>query len=719
MAVAVASAPEWRARLHQLLGVTQRLSGPSAALLLTRVMAEAVKEGHAAGAKEACTGDDVQQPQEDTDTPHQTQEPDAAAWLARTVDLACQTASQAILDDETSALERAQLDHVLGTLYYVNQAVRTTLLCDRLLSVGAPRTEEEARARSGADQGGAKKKAGGGKKGGGRGGGSGGGDHDADALGVRDEDLAAGIARFTRMDTEDMNHMQQLLLYLLNSAQARGYRRLGEWLYKRIEVPGGHDTHAWQPAQLIREFVYESTRKEVNFEMWLHMTSMRTNVGSAVEHLANCHDVQLPDLVRDRHTFAFRDGIYLAAEDRFVRYGTPEHHMLPSDLVAARFFNLPLGALERATDTDGNGRVDGEGEAEVTEGDGWRDIPTPHMQSILDYQDMGADVARWMYVFIGRLLYEVGERDNWQVVPYLKGAASSGKSTLLTRVCRGFYNPEDVGVLSNNIEVKFGLSALYDKLLIIGPEIKSDIKLEQAEFQSMVSGETVQVAIKCQTARTVDWTAPMILAGNQVPGWVDNAGSINRRIVLFDFPRMVVDGDMNLGKKLEAELPAILLKANRAYLEAVHLYSRGNVWKHLPEAFHETKREFAQDTNSLVAFLESGGLQFGKDLVIPHMVFKRLYLDYCEANDIKGKDKQQPTKILLSVPLAQRSCRYVSKRTFMYRGQTMCDAYIVGCDMVDTTATGAAAAVDMGGAVDEGDDALEPAAPPRRDGPFF
>ena len=79
------------------------------------------------------------------------------------------------------------------------------------------------------------------------------------------------------------------------------------------------------------------------------------------------------------------------------------------------------------------------------------------------------------------------------MIPYLKGAASSGKSTLLTRVCRSLYEPADVGVLSNNVERKFGLSALYDKLIFIGPEIKSDIALEQAEFQSMVSGETVQV----------------------------------------------------------------------------------------------------------------------------------------------------------------------------------------------------------------------------------
>jgi hypothetical protein len=36
--------------------------------------------------------------------------------------------------------------------------------------------------------------------------------------------------------------------------------------------------------------------------------------------------------------------------------------------------------------------------------------------------------------------------------------------------------------MSNNIERKFGLSALADKLLFIGPEIKADIALEQVTF---------------------------------------------------------------------------------------------------------------------------------------------------------------------------------------------------------------------------------------------
>ncbi len=136
-----------------------------------------------------------------------------------------------------------------------------------------------------------------------------------------------------------------------------------------------------------------------------------------------CHDVQLPELVRDRHVFAFSDGIYLAAADRFVAYGSPGHAALPSDLVAAKYFALPFyDGADSGGDYNANA-AGGDYNANAAGGDAdwYAGIPTPHLQSILDYQEMGEDVSRWMYAMIGRLIYEVGELDGWQVTFSLGG----------------------------------------------------------------------------------------------------------------------------------------------------------------------------------------------------------------------------------------------------------------------------------------------------------
>jgi hypothetical protein len=560
---------------------------------------------------------------------------------------------------------------LLSSLYYIKHAVVASNEAWRIL-------EEGPRAMTTASGGG------GGKGGKGKGGGGGGGVASTIADHAQRAALTAGNARFTAPDPEEANRMQQLLLYLLDTAHVRGYRRRHGMLFERRALEGrpNVDTHAWELACDMRQFVYEATRKEVNYEMWLNMTSGRGNVGSAVDYLTHCQDVQLPDLVRDRHVFSFRNAIYLAHEDRVVPYGTPEHARLPADLVSAKFFDLDLdlGLVNASVENI-------------------RDIPTPHLQSILDTQDMPREVAWWMYAMIGRLVYEVGEKDGWQVIPFLKGAASSGKSTILTRVCQNIYTRDDVGVLSNNIERKFGLSAIYDKLIFIGPEIKADIQLEQAEFQSMVSGEAVQVAVKCQTARSVAWVVPGALAGNEVPSWVDNSGSINRRIVLFEFPKRVHDGDMDLGKKLEAEMPRILVKANRIYLEAVRKCARDNVWKHLPPAFHKAKEDFTESVNSLVHFLRSGKLAFGRELCMPFEQFSAAYESYVSS---MGLTRLKLAGDRVAQPLLEAGCKIAKHITLRYRGGVVTGRFIIGCDFapepVDVDAVDAVdAAVGAGG----------------------
>ena len=349
--------------------------------------------------------------------------------LQKMIERGCTAANQVMLDGTGDTATRARADGVLQSLYYLNQALRTAMVSHRVL---------RATLTVGGD--------------------------DVQLPDVRDDELTAGIARFTRMDTEDANRTQQLLLYLLNCLQSQDYRRSNGECYKRVRSPDGHDTHAWEHACSIRDFVYESTRKEMCYEHWLNLTSLRTNMSAVVEHLSSCRDVQFPDLTRDRHVFSFRDGIYLAASDEFVAYGSAAAAALPAELSATKYSDLPFAAPEHVERCP----------------DDWYDTPTPRLQSIMDYQEMPQEVCRWLYVMIGRLLYDLNELDTWQVIPFLKGAASSGKSTILVRVCRGMYDAADVGVLSNNVERKFGLSALHDKLLFIAPEVKSDLGLEQA-----------------------------------------------------------------------------------------------------------------------------------------------------------------------------------------------------------------------------------------------
>lgn len=60
------------------------------------------------------------------------------------------------------------------------------------------------------------------------------------------------------------------------------------------------------------------------------------------------------------------------------------------------------------------------------------------------------------------MVFDLGERnEGWQVIPYLLGFAGTGKSSIAMDVIAKLYSPEDVGILSNNSEKTFGLSAPF------------------------------------------------------------------------------------------------------------------------------------------------------------------------------------------------------------------------------------------------------------------
>ncbi len=185
----------------------------------------------------------------------------------------------------------------------------------------------------------------------------------------------------------------------------RSYRKQGDHIFEPIIVDG-HNTHAWRQVCDISTFAYkEAGQKELELDMWLAFTS-GGNGKAVIEFLTKCDDFQFRTLRKSRTVFAFKNGVYLAAEDRFYEFATATQP-LSDNIVAAKYF--PLVFDEYA-------------------GMPWQDIPTNHFQGILNFQGFSADVSKWLHILIGRLIYALNDQDGWQVVPFMKGAASSGTS---------------------------------------------------------------------------------------------------------------------------------------------------------------------------------------------------------------------------------------------------------------------------------------------------
>jgi phage/plasmid-associated DNA primase len=228
----------------------------------------------------------------------------------------------------------------------------------------------------------------------------------------------------------------------------------------------------------------------------------------------------------------------------------------------------------------------------------------------------------------------MNEIDSWQVIPFLKGIAGSGKSTIITKALKKFYECEDVKTLSNNIEKKFGLWSIDGCFMFISPEVKGDLALEQAEFQSIVSGEDISIARKNEKAITKEWKTPGILAGNEVPNWKDNSGSIQRRIVVWNFTKQVTDADPKLDEKLDTELASLLQKCVKAYLDYTKKYGDKDIWSVLPKYFKDMRKKIASSTNSLQHFLESEKITYNSSAFIPQKVFVNIFMAHCQENNL-------------------------------------------------------------------------------------
>ncbi len=465
-------------------------------------------------------------------------------------------------------------------------------------------------------------------------------------------------------DESEPTPYQRLLLYLLNELKRQGMKRYKGQCCKQI-THGPYLTRAWKPLMEIEEFVYTYTQKEDKYDMWKNLTSKPGNVKESINHLTNCRDVQFPEINKNRHVWSFNNGLFVGKEwngemytTRFYKYGSHEFDTLDPTIVACKYFDLPFDHYENVH---------------------WYEIPTPHMDKILNYQKFPKDVAEWIFAFGGRLCFDVNEMDGWQCIPFFKGIARSGKSTLITKIFKRFYDSEDVRTLSNNIEKKFGLWSIHDGLMFISPEVKGDLALEQAEFQSMVSGEDVSIARKNQKALSKQWNVPGILAGNEVPNWRDNSGSIQRRFVTIDFSRQVQDADPHLDEKLENEIPLILCKCVKAYLEKVKQFGDQDIWKVLPKYFRDVQKQIAVVTNTLQNFLESEKLEYHPEKFVPQKLFVHVFNQHCQENNLP-RSKFNPD--IYVGPFSSKEIE-VRSTSVQYRGRMYASQPIIyGVDII-------------------------------------
>ena len=470
---------------------------------------------------------------------------------------------------------------------------------------------------------------------------------------------------------EDCIPYQKCLLYTLDEASKCGYRRYKDHCCEEIKTIEGYGTRAWVLKYEIQTFVRNIAPKDDEFLNWKNFTSKGSIYREVIDYISKCIDPQFPEIEKRRNVWSFKNGVFVGKEwipdrgvydCRFYPYDSKEFRCLDPTIISCKYFDQQFDDYSHI--------------------ENWQDIPTPNFDKVLNYQKFDKEVCNWAYVMGGRLCYDIGDLDSWQIIPFFKGIARSGKSTLINSVFKRFYESQDVGVLGNNIERKFGLSALKDSFMFIAPEIKGDLALEQAEFQSIVSGESVSIAVKNKTAVSIDWKVPGVLGGNEIPNWKDNSGSVLRRILPWNFTKQVQEADPNLEKKLEKELPVILLKCIRGYLDYSNKYRDRDIWNVVPPYFKLIQKQVAMVASTLTNFLESTNIEYGTELFVPQKLFVPVFNQHCQSNNL-GKHKFHPDFYM--GPFSTRDIE-VRNESVTYKGRLYPRQPIIyGLDVIEET----------------------------------
>ena len=459
-----------------------------------------------------------------------------------------------------------------------------------------------------------------------------------------------GLTKWKYRDIEHADKYEQLLRYILDRLGERGVRKNKDCVYRPKYNEKGEYTFSWVKQCTIQQFIQNHTKKECAHDQWRNLIAGggTTQLDKIIKHLVNTEEMEFPSIKKNRHVFSFKNGIYFTKltdinnedeeddnntikyYDKFITYRESiTSPYVTHDLVSAKYFNYDFPVDDDPDD--------------------WYDIQTPNFQKILDYQwgheKDYEEICRWMYVFLGRMMFEVDELDHWEVAPFLKGMAGCGKSTIIA-VVRQFYDVLDVGELSNTVDPQFGLYVIWGSqtdepasFTFLAPEIDSKFSLDQTVLQKMISGEAVVLRPMYKPPFSISkWTIPGWFCGNKPPSFDDDAGQFGRRFPIFSFKKKVTAKykDPTLGKKLKTEMPAIIKKSIKAYLERINNGdSSRDVWALLPTYFKTTKSELSQNMNGLSHFLSSGKVEFSDDYSCKVSTFVEALQFHCAENGFK------------------------------------------------------------------------------------
>jgi hypothetical protein len=201
-------------------------------------------------------------------------------------------------------------------------------------------------------------------------------------------------------------------------------------------------------------------------------------------------------------------------------------------------------------------------------------------------------------------------------------------------------------------------------------------------MQAMTSGEEMEVARKGQIAINEVWTAPVIMASNHMPDYVNTGNNVGRRIVTFRFDTVITNPQEDLLPLIiDNELPNIVARCITAYhSQRVKTSAGGGFWKSVPQKVLDWQQRLASSTNKLHNFLSMEDEERGWTIkrVVGHVTWLSVFKDAFENHECGNKLSNDYTTFQQFHFLVSTNYEHVCKNCSQIakgRGDKCCEHY--------------------------------------------